>query len=454
MYLIKQSFDVRFTEKIRELEEKYGAEMIRLEGIGPDKLDINQFAKDFFKTNVLANISSDANANVDDQSIVSFEFEFGKALQKINSYYLLWKKIMEDPNLGIKRANKILELCINGSLKIHDFHRFMVPYCYAFSLETLVTKGLPYISKIKIGPPKHFKSFINLVVQFVSYAANQIAGAAAFPDLFLYMDWYARKDFGENYHDKPEVMAIIREELQSLVFSFNYPYRSSQSAFENVNLYDKYFLKDLFENKIYPDITKPNLESIDKLQKYYMKWFVNESKTQTFTFPINTATFYKNDKNEIEDKDFLDFVSDLNKDNGTFNIFTGPLGVLSSCCFSGEEVIVIKNKNTGIDNIIKLKDFVNNITNNKYDEIKIDSMGYSILSVDPNTGIDKETDIVGVLKRKNNTSTLINITANNKTISVTHDHVFSVKNKITGMIETITAEKLLKSSNMYMLPVI
>lgn len=100
----------------------------------------------------------------------------------------------------------------------------------------------------------------------------------------------------------------------------------------NVNLYDDYFLRDLFVSTIYPDMSTPNFESIKKLQEYYMRWFVNESKHQTLTFPVNTATFYKNDDGEIMDKQFLDLVSELNCVNGTFNIFTGPLGVLSSCC--------------------------------------------------------------------------------------------------------------------------
>jgi ribonucleoside-triphosphate reductase len=79
-------------------------------------------------------------------------------------------------------------------------------------------------------------------------------------------------------------------------------------------------------------MSTPNFDSIKKLQKFYMEWFIGESKKQVFTFPVNTASFYKDEKNEIVDKEFLDLVSELNSYNGTFNIFTGPLGVLSSCC--------------------------------------------------------------------------------------------------------------------------
>jgi len=340
--LIRQSFDQRFVDKLKELEAKYGTQMFDLDGIGAKHLDVNQFAKDFFKTNVMANISTDANANVDDHSVLSFEYEFGKTIQKLNGYYIVWKKIAEDPNLGIKRAHRILDLCINGSLKIHDQHHILRPYCYAFSLTQLVQHGLPYIKKIKIGPPKHFSSFINLIIQFTAYASNQIAGAAAFPDLFIYMDWFARKDFGEDYLSNPKNVDLIKQDIQSLVYSWNYPFRGSQSSFTNVNLYDDYFLKDLFSNTIYPDVSRPNFESIKKLQTFYAEWFVEESKQQLFTFPINTATFYKDESNDIKDTEFIDLISRLNSINGTFNIYTGPLSSLSSCCRLRSNISKIK----------------------------------------------------------------------------------------------------------------
>ncbi len=328
--ILRHSFDDRFVSKINELKDTYGTRMFDVDGIGADHLDINQFAKRFFSTKVVANVSMDGNANIDDDSVLSFEFEFNKALQKLNGYYVIWKKLMEKH--GIKRANKILELMINGALKVHDQHMLLKPYCYAFSLEPLVQMGLPFIKKLKIGPPKHFSSFINLTVQATAFFSNQLAGACAFPDIFVYMDWYARKDFGDNYLDDPVKVDLIQQDIQSLIYSWNYPFRGSQSAFVNVNLYDEYFLNDLFKYTLYPDGSRPNMKSIQRLQEFYMRWFIKESQKQTFTFPINTATFYKDDNGNIQDEKFLDLISELNCINGTFNIFTGPLGVLSSCC--------------------------------------------------------------------------------------------------------------------------
>lgn len=215
----------------------------------------------------------------------------------------------------------------------HFYSGGMVQHnCYAFDLAPIVYGGMPFIKKIKINKPNRFKSFVNLVIQLTAYASNQIMGAIAYPNLFIYADWYARMQYGENYLKDPKVAAEIKEELQSLVYSFNFPFRGSQSSFTNLNVYDKFFMEDLFKDLWYPDGTQPNFESIDRLQKFYMNWFVSEMEKQTLTFPVNTATFYKNANGEIEDTEFLEYVSELNCKSGVFNIFTGKLGILSSCC--------------------------------------------------------------------------------------------------------------------------
>ena len=330
--LLRQSFDIRFLNKIREISDKYGIAMLEIDGIGPNAMDVNLFTKQFLRnTDSTSAISSDPNANVDDQSIVTYETEFNKSIHRLNAYYITWEKMVNDPEIGIKRANKILEMSINGILKWHDQSMWLKPYCYSFSLHEVVTNGLTFIKKVKISQPKHVSSYINHVIQFLAFASNQIAGAAAFPDFFVYLDWFCRIDWKEDYLEDEQFCKLLRQELQSFIFSANFPYRSSQSAFCNLSVFDKFFLTDLFENVKYPDFSDVNLDSVMKLQKFYMRWFVEESKKQTFTFPVNTATLYVKD-GKIQDEDFLEFTANVNSETGVFNIFTGALGRISSCC--------------------------------------------------------------------------------------------------------------------------
>lgn len=329
---IKMSFDDRFSYRLNELRDKYGDAVFSILGISDDKLDINEYSKKFFKNkSAVADVSVDANANVSDRSVCSYEYEYPKAIQKLNGIYLIWKKMTDNPNFGIKKANKALELVISGALKIHDLHHIVMPYCYAYDSDCIVQKGLPYINNIKITQPKHVLSYINLHIQFIAYSSNQTAGAVGLPSFFVYLDWFCRKDWGENYLETHA--EELGQNLQSFIYSCNYPFRGSQSSFTNISIFDRYFLNHLFGNTYYPDMSQPNFDSIMNLQKFYARLFVHMSLEQPFTFPVNTANFYRpDDTKEIQDEEFLRFVSDLNCHNGCFNIYSGPLSAISSCC--------------------------------------------------------------------------------------------------------------------------
>ncbi|MFW6311303.1 MAG: hypothetical protein ACOC1K_03610 [Nanoarchaeota archaeon] len=86
---IKASFDEDFSSLMLHLESKYGKDLFDLDGIGKQK-DINEFSKTFFtnKGNT-ADISIDANANVDSRDMISYNVELPKSMFRLNAYYLL-----------------------------------------------------------------------------------------------------------------------------------------------------------------------------------------------------------------------------------------------------------------------------------------------------------------------------------------------------------------------------
>ena len=212
-YKIIQSFDKGFVKKINELQNKYGTEIFDIDGIGPKSLNIQAFHDNFFSDKKLVDVTVDSNSNVDNNTVLSFEQEQSKGLHRLYGYHSLWKQIVSNSNGNIKRANKVLESCIVGPLKVHDLHLINKSYCYAFSLDEMVLKGLPFINRIKIGPPKHLSSFINLTIQFIAYASNQIAGAVALPDFFVYFDYFARKDYGNSYLEKEETQKNFKARI-------------------------------------------------------------------------------------------------------------------------------------------------------------------------------------------------------------------------------------------------
>lgn len=122
-FFVNHSFDHHFASLLDKLEKKYGTEMFELEGIDKKNLDIAKFTNKFLETQTTADVSVDANANVDDTSILSWDYEMPKALMKLNGLYFLWKDALKKH--GIKRANKMIELEISGGIRIHDLHRLV-----------------------------------------------------------------------------------------------------------------------------------------------------------------------------------------------------------------------------------------------------------------------------------------------------------------------------------------
>ena len=115
-YTVTHSYDYHFQDLLDRLEKKYGTEMFELEGIARKNLDIAAFTNKFLETKTTADVSIDGNANVDDMSILSWNYEMPKPLAKLNSLYHIWKDALKKH--GIKRANKFIELEIAGASSI------------------------------------------------------------------------------------------------------------------------------------------------------------------------------------------------------------------------------------------------------------------------------------------------------------------------------------------------
>ena len=145
-------------------------------------------------------------------------------------------------------------------------------------------------------------------------------------------DYFARKDYGENYletHKKD-----IENAMQQVVYSINQPAsaRGYQSIFWNISLFDKYYLESLFGEFVYPDFSKPNFESVMKLQEFFINWQNEERRKALLTFPVVTAAMVV-DENGPKDEAFVDMLSDVaNRGASFFNYESDSVDSLASCC--------------------------------------------------------------------------------------------------------------------------
>jgi len=338
---IRLSYEEDFTRLILNLKETYGEAMFELEGIGEKQLDLNRNAKAFLNNpTATADVSVDANANVDAKDVIGYQFELPKPLFRLNSMYLLWKQLRQEYPLLPAYADTIIEMQINGDIYINDFSDFGRPYCFNYSCYDIVLEGLPMIKKIKSVAPKHLYSFKSQVEQFIIIASNSTLGATGLADLFICMALYVRKilakgvdagfPIGMDDDWEEGVWRYVKETLASLVYTLNQPMRGNQSPFTNVSVYDRNFLGELCPAYVLDGVeADPGI--VMTIQEIFLDVMNEELERTPVTFPVTTACFAVKD-GEILDHTFKKLIAEKNIKWGFINIYCGATSTLSSCC--------------------------------------------------------------------------------------------------------------------------
>jgi len=334
---IKQAYDDSFEHFMLDMKDKYPKQLFELEGINSESLDMTTFAKNYFLKKNVADISIDSNANVQIKNVATFKTEVHKGLDKLNSLYLLWKTAKKQ--WGIKEANKLCEKELNKDLNIQDFSNFFLPYCWAFDTVDLVYQGLPFITNKPSLPAKHADAFLRHVEQLIMFASRHMMGATAIPNVIVIYSALLKCDLDDSkyyismYKDNPKFLdQYIRQEFKKFIYTINQPIRDIQSPFTNITIFDSFFLKELCSQYLING-KKIDSDFAMQIQKKFMECLSELNKRDIFTFPIITAQFKKNKEQEIEDNEFLEFISKMNLDFGNINIFSAEnLTALSSCC--------------------------------------------------------------------------------------------------------------------------
>jgi len=175
----------------------------------------------------------------------------------------------------------------DGSLHIHDLD-MLSGYCAGWSLRTLLVEGFNGVSgKIEAGPPKHLRSAVGQMVNFLGTLQNEWAGAQAFSSFDTYLAPFIRKD-RLSY-------AELRQTMQEFIFNLNVPSRwGSQPPFTNLT-FDWVCPEDLRAQRpiiggeemvfCYGDLQ----EEMDAINRAYIEVMQEgDARGRVFTFPIPT----------------------------------------------------------------------------------------------------------------------------------------------------------------------
>jgi len=336
MYL-KVSYEQKFDDLMMYLRGKYPDKLFNLDGIG-EQTDMSKFSKKFFSATVTSDASIDANANVDDISVIAYSTELPKPFFRLNSYYILWKELRK--LYGLKVANDIVEMNLIGDIYIHDFHGIGagLPYCFNYSTYDILTKGLPMVKKIASLPPKYLYAFKSQLEQFTVIASNSTLGATGLADMLVVMSYFVKNiletksDAHFKFVSEEDCWNYVRENIVSFIYTINQPMRANQSPFTNISIYDDNFLEGLCEDYLFPDGSTPNLDIVRKLQILYLNIMNEEMRRTPITFPITSACISVDKEGNVNDMNFVKLIAKQDLEFGFINMYIGDSSTLSSCC--------------------------------------------------------------------------------------------------------------------------
>ncbi|WP_299183714.1 anaerobic ribonucleoside-triphosphate reductase [uncultured Chryseobacterium sp.] len=276
----------------------------------------------------------DSNANVSTKNIATMEAELNKDINIQINRKLIGNKIEE--LFGASLAKEYIRQLEEHEIYVHD-ETSLKPYCVSVSMYPLLLDGLTKLGG-ESKAPKHLASFCGSFVNFLFSVSSQFAGAVATVEFLLYFDHFAGKDYGENYIQTHT--ETIENELQHVVYAINQPAaaRGYQSVFWNISLYDRPYFDSMFGTFVFPDGSKPDYSSLDRLQQFFMQWFNKERCKAVLTFPVITAAMLTKDQ-KVYDEAFADFCSkELSEGNSFFIYQSENADSLASCCRLRNEI--------------------------------------------------------------------------------------------------------------------
>ena len=304
-----------------------------------------QFIKDYAKAkNAATGSKYDANANVTEKNIVTLNGELFKGdVIKVNRA-ILTDKIRE--LYGEELAKEYIRMLEQHLLYTHDETSIM-PYCVAITMYPFLLEGLQPIGGLS-ARPKNLDSFCGMFVNLVFAISSQFAGAVATGEFLMYFDYFARKEWGDDYWKRPEEMVdkhrnidkTLEQKFQQIVYSINQPAaaRNFQSVFWNISYFDKNYFEGIFGEFYFPDGTQPQWESLSWLQKKFAKWFNEERTKCILTFPVETMALLTNGE-DVVDEEYADFTAEMySKGHSFFTYMSDSPDSLSSCCRLRNEV--------------------------------------------------------------------------------------------------------------------
>ncbi len=302
-------------------------------------------------SNASTGATLDPNANVTKKTLATMDSEVYKGI-KIQVNQANAKRYIAK-RFGDELAEQFMHDIESHLIYVHDSSSAL-PYCVSISLAPFAMNGMTGLNSDGSEAPGHLASFCGGFQNLVQYVAGQFAGAVATPEFLPYFDYFARKDYGDNYLETNRYE--VTQAIQGVVYLLNQDAtaRNGQSVFWNASTFDKGFFEGILGSITMPDFSTLDWESSNKLQKFFMEWFGEERKKKFLTFPImtNHSIIKDGDWADTDNKEFM--ANCFSKGVKTFVYTSESADSLSSCCRLSNKVGQNRGVATGSVNVITL----------------------------------------------------------------------------------------------------
>ena len=213
------------------------------------------------------------------------------SLQGLNHYAVSY--IVKKYWLNKIYPKEVREANESGDLHLHNLDT-LAPYCSGWDLYDFLRKGFGGTpGKLESKAPKHFRTVLGQIVNFIYTLAGEVAGAVSFSNFdtliapFIYYD-------GLNYHQ-------VKQAMQEFLFNMATPTRVGfQCPFSNITLdltpspsfaKQPAIIGGLPQDKTYGEFQ----EEMNMLNKAFYEVMLEGDRNQrVFTFPIPTVSITKN----------------------------------------------------------------------------------------------------------------------------------------------------------------
>ncbi|MFA5165844.1 MAG: ribonucleoside triphosphate reductase [Candidatus Paceibacterota bacterium] len=269
------------------------------------------------------------------------------SLQGLNHYVATY--VMKKYWLEKIYPKEVREANENGAFHVHNLDT-LGPYCMGWDLYDFLLKGFGGVNgKVESKPPKHFRSALGQIVNFLYTMQGECAGAVAFSNFDTLLAPYIRHD-NLNYQQ-------VKQAMQEFMFNLAVPTRVGfQTPFTNITLDIKpsaafasepALVGGVAQEKTYSEYQE-EMRILDKA--IYECMLEGDKNGRPFTFPIPTINITKDFDWDNPD---LDIVWEATAKYG-INYFANyinsemdPKDVRSMCCRLRLDLTELRNRGGG-----------------------------------------------------------------------------------------------------------